>query len=103
MENDIEEFEEPLTPAELSQCVQKSREKLAKGDYSEVEDWPGYFASVLGKDALELLKQGWRVVATDNLPEAFPLLWSRVPAVLKPRLTTVQVDFEKMQVPTATW
>jgi tellurite methyltransferase len=100
-------------------------------DYSEVEDWPGYFASVLGKgaretlvaaldsftkeglaeglgvdiaagegrDTLELLAQGWRVVATDNHPEAFPLLWSRVPEALRPRLTTVEVDFAQMQVP----
>jgi hypothetical protein len=100
-------------------------------DYSEVEDWPGYFASVLGKgaretlvaaldsfdregltggtgvdiaagegrDTLELLGRGWHVVATDNHPEAFPLLWPRVPEELKPRLTTVEVDFAQMQVP----
>ena len=100
-------------------------------DYSEVEDWPGYFASVLGKgaretlvtaldsfdregltggtgvdiaagegrDTLELLGRGWHVVATDNHPEAFPLLWPRVPEELKPRLTTVEVDFAHMQVP----
>jgi len=72
-------------------------------DYSEVQDWPGYFAAVLGKgaretlvaaldsfaregftgglaidiaagegrDTLELLKQGWRVVATDGHRDAF--------------------------------
>ena len=100
-------------------------------DYSEVEDWPGYFASVLGKgaretlvaaldrfaqegftaglgvdiaagegrDALEMLRRGWRVVATDNHPDAFPLLWSRVPETLKPRLTTVEVDFAQTEVP----
>jgi len=100
-------------------------------DYSEVEDWPGYFASVVGKgaretlvaamesfaregfgeglavdiaagegrDSLELLRQGWRVVATDNHPDAFPLLWSRVPEASRPRLTTVEVDFAEMQVP----
>lgn len=100
-------------------------------DYSEVEDWPGYFASVLGKgaretliaaldlfaqegftaglgvdlaagegrDALELLRRGWRVVATDNHPDAFPLLLSRVPETLKPRLTTVEVDFAETEVP----
>jgi tellurite methyltransferase len=100
-------------------------------DYSEAEDWPGYFASVLGKgpretltaaldsfagegfdegigvdiaagegrDALELLRRGWRAVATDNHPEAFPMLWSRVPEELKPRLTTVEVDFSETQVP----
>ena len=100
-------------------------------DYSEVEDWPGYFGSVLGKgaretlvaaldlfsqegftdglsvdiaagegrDTLELPRQGWRVVATDGHPDAFPLLWSRVPEALKSRLTTVEVDFAEMQVP----
>ena len=100
-------------------------------DYSEVEDWSGYFASVLGKgpretlvtaldsfskegfsggvgvdiaagegrDTLELLSQGWSVVATDNHPEAFPLLWSRVPELQKLRLTTKEVDFAEMQVP----
>jgi Methyltransferase domain len=52
-----------------------------------------------GRDALELLGQGWRVVATDNHPEAFPLLWARVPEALKPGLTTVEVDFSEMQVP----
>ena len=59
-------------------------------DYSEVEDWPGYFGAVLGKgaretliaagegrDTLELLNRGWRVVATDGLPEAFAFLWPR--------------------------
>ncbi len=99
-------------------------------DYSEAEDWPGYFTSVLGKpardtllaalesfskegfaglgvdiaagegrDALELLRRGWRVVATDGHPDAFPLLWSRVPEEQKARLTTVEVDFAEMQVP----
>jgi len=100
-------------------------------DYSEVEDWPGYFASVLGKgaretmvaaldafadegfdqglgvdiaagegrDTLELLERGWRVVATDNHPDAFPLLLGRVPDADKSRLTTVEVDFAEMRVP----
>ena len=72
-------------------------------DFSEVQDWPGYFGAVLGKgaretlvaalesfaqegftgglavdvaagegrDTLELLHRGWRVVATDGHPEAF--------------------------------
>lgn len=100
-------------------------------DYSEALDWPGYFASVLGKgaretlvaaldgfdregftgglsvdvaagegrDTLELLGRGWRVVATDGHPDAFPLLWARVPEALKPRLETVLVDFAQMQIP----
>jgi SAM-dependent methyltransferase len=100
-------------------------------DYSEAEDWPGYFASVLGKDArettiaaldafdregfteglgvdiaagegrdtLEMLGRGWRVVATDAEPEAFELLWPRVPEEQKPRLTAQEVDFADMRVP----
>jgi hypothetical protein len=95
-------------------------------DYSEVEDWPGYFEAVLGKppretlvaaldafaresfiggfaidlaagegrDTLELLTRGWRVVATDAHPEAFSYLWPRVPEAVKPRLTTVVATFD---------
>jgi SAM-dependent methyltransferase len=100
-------------------------------DYSEADDWPGYFASVLGKgaretliaaldfferekfhgglgvdlaagegrDTLELLKRGWQVVATDGHPDAFTLLWPRVPQEWKPRLTTTVVDFVDTQIP----
>jgi len=38
MEHDIEEFEEALTPTALARTVQESREKIARGDYSEVEE-----------------------------------------------------------------
>ncbi|MGE0040412.1 MAG: trans-aconitate 2-methyltransferase [Vicinamibacterales bacterium] len=100
-------------------------------DYSEVQDWPGYFGAVLGKgaretltealdsfaregvtgglavdlaagegrDALELLNRGWRVVATDGHPDAFPHLWPRVPEALKANLTTVQADFSATVIP----
>ena len=100
-------------------------------DYSEVEDWPGYFGAVLGKgaretlvaaldafaqegftgglavdvaagegrDTLELLNRGWRVVATDGLPEAFACLWPRVPEALRPNVTAGVVSFADMQVP----
>lgn len=100
-------------------------------DFSEAEDWPGYFGSVLGKgaretliaaldsftregfhaglgvdiaagegrDTLELLGRGWRVVATDGHPDAFPLLWPRVSREQRSRLTTVEVDFAEMEVP----
>lgn len=100
-------------------------------DYSEAEDWPGYFASVLGKepretlvaaleafesegfrgglgvdiaagegrDSLEMLRRGWRVIATDNSAEGFGLLWPRVPGEWKERLTTLEADFADMQVP----
>jgi Methyltransferase domain len=100
-------------------------------DYSEAEDWPGYFEAVLGKDAretlvvtldsfaqegfsggfavdiaagegrdtLELLNRGWRVVAMDGHTEAFSYLWPRVPETAKPHLSTVVVNFVDMQVP----
>ncbi len=38
MEKEPEEFEEPLTPSSLALSVQASREKIARGDYSEVEE-----------------------------------------------------------------
>ena len=104
---------------------------MSSQDYSEAEDWPGYFASVLGKapretllaaldaftkeghaaglavdiaagegrDTLELLGRNWTVVATDGHPDAFDLLWPRVPEDLKPRLTTLEVDFSEMKIP----
>jgi tellurite methyltransferase len=100
-------------------------------DYSEANDWPGYFGAVLGKpprdtllaalasfsregfseglavdvaagegrDTLELLYHGWRVVATDGHPDAFAHLWPRVPQTLVPNVTTVVVNFAEMQVP----
>jgi hypothetical protein len=104
--------------------------KMAK-DFSEEEDWPGYFGAVTGKgpretlvfaldlfekerrgeglgvdiaagegrDTLELLKRGWSVVATDNHPEAFSFLRRQVPEDERPRLTTVEVDFAEMEIP----
>jgi len=52
-----------------------------------------------GRDTLELLSRGWRVVATDAHPEAFSHLWPRVPEAQKSRLTAVQVNFEEMEIP----
>ncbi len=52
-----------------------------------------------GRDTLELLRQGWRVVATDGHPDAFAHLWPRVPETLRSRLTTVVVDFAETEVP----
>ena len=100
-------------------------------DFSEIEDWSGYFNAVLGKgardtliaaldsfekegfnnrfaidlaagegrDSLELLKRNWQVLATDNHPEAFTYLWARVPEILKPNLTTTEVNFCDMKFP----
>ena len=104
--------------------------KRAK-DFSEEEDWPGYFGAVKGlgpretlvlaldhfekegrtsgfavdiaagegRDTVELVKRGWSVVATDNHPEAFPLLWAQIPEQLKPRVRTDDVQFAKMEIP----
>ena len=104
---------------------------MSAQDFSEIEDWSGYFDAVLGKgardtlifaldsfeqegfskgfaidlasgegrDSLELLSRKWRVLATDNHPEAFSYLWARVPEVLKPQLTTKEVSFCDMKFP----
>ncbi|MBT6146550.1 MAG: class I SAM-dependent methyltransferase [Gemmatimonadetes bacterium] len=100
-------------------------------DFSEAQDWSGYFGAVLGKgaretlvaaldsfakeglaeglavdlaagegrDTLELLRRGWRVVATDGHPEAFSHLWPRVPEAQKGLLRTVVADFAETQIP----
>ena len=52
-----------------------------------------------GRDTLELLKRGWRVLATDAHPEAFSHLWPRVPEALKPNLTTVEASFAETEIP----
>ena len=53
-----------------------------------------------GRDTLELLKRGWRVVAADGHPDAFSHLLPRVPEVMRPRLTTVLGSFEDTDIPT---
>ena len=104
---------------------------LTAQDYSEANDWSGYFGAVLGKgaretlvtaldrfaeegltegyavdlaagegrDTLELLRRGWRVVATDNHLEAFSHLWPRVPEAQHSRLSTLEVEFAQTQIP----
>ncbi len=52
-----------------------------------------------GRDTLELLRRGWRVLATDGHPEAFTHLWPRVPEASKPLLATVVADFAETQMP----
>jgi tellurite methyltransferase len=113
------------------ESVTKDLPPMGPQDFSEIEDWPGYFKSVLGKpardttltaldnfekegfhqgfaidlaagegrDSLELLRRNWRVLATDNQPEAFPLLWARVPEESKAQLTTKVVSFNDMEFP----
>jgi hypothetical protein len=98
-------------------------------DYSEMEDWPGHFESVLGKEpretlvraldlftdegfagglavdiaagegreTLELLKHGWKVVGADGTPTPSRTCGLGVPEACKPRLTTVEVDFTEME------
>ena len=52
-----------------------------------------------GRDTLELLARGWRVLATDAEPSAFTYLWPRVPAAAHDRLTTAVVRFEDTALP----
>jgi len=52
-----------------------------------------------GRDTLELLRRGWRVVATDGNPDAFDFLWPRVPEDQRERLTTQEAPFAAMQIP----
>jgi len=47
-----------------------------------------------GWDTLELLRRGWRVLATDAGPVAFTYLWPRVPTASRDSLTTTIVRFE---------
>jgi tellurite methyltransferase len=115
----------------MSQQDQGDLPPMGAQDYSEAQDWSGYFGAVLGKgaretlvsaldsfsregfdaglavdvaagegrDTLELLKRGWRVVATDDNTDSFTHLWPRVPETSKTQLTTVEVSFEEMEVP----
>ena len=52
-----------------------------------------------GRDTLELLKRGWRVVAIDGSPDAFGLLWPRVPEGQRSLLTTEEATFADTQLP----
>ena len=67
------------------------------------EGFTGGFAVDLaageGRDTLELLEQGWRVLATDGQPDAFSYLWPRVPEALNPHLTTIVANFAEVQIP----
>ena len=52
-----------------------------------------------GRDTLELLARGWRVLATDAEPTAFAYLWPRVPAAEHARLTTTVAHFADTELP----
>jgi tellurite methyltransferase len=52
-----------------------------------------------GIDTLAMLERGWSVFATDAEPEAIDRLTARVPASLAPRLTSVVVPMESVELP----
>lgn len=54
-----------------------------------------------GRDTLELLNRGWRVLATDSSPEAIDRLRALVPAHQLQSLTTLVAPFEKLKLPPA--
>lgn len=63
---------------------------------------PGFavdLAAGEGRDTLELLTRGWRVLATDAEPAAFTYLWPRVPAAARERLTTTVARFGDTALP----
>jgi tellurite methyltransferase len=51
-----------------------------------------------GRDTLELLRRGWRVLAIDMMPEAFDLLLSRVPPDQRSRLETRIAAMERLDL-----
>jgi tellurite methyltransferase len=63
---------------------------------------PGFaidFGCGEGRDTLELLARGWRVLAIDLMPEAFEHLTPRVPEEDRPRLETLVGRFEDVDLP----
>jgi SAM-dependent methyltransferase len=52
-----------------------------------------------GRDTLELLRRGWRVLAVDNQPEAISWLRSAVSPEFRGRLQTRLASFEKIRLP----
>lgn len=52
-----------------------------------------------GRDTLELLRRGWRVLAVDKEPEAIRLTHAAVPRRYRSRLTTRLTSFEKVRLP----
>jgi SAM-dependent methyltransferase len=54
-----------------------------------------------GKEALELLRHGWTVVATDRTPEGIERLLASVPPEASERLTTAVAAFTEVEFPAA--
>lgn len=52
-----------------------------------------------GRDTLELLRRGWRVLAIDAQPEAFEHLLPRVPEEHRARLETRVATYEESELP----
>jgi SAM-dependent methyltransferase len=72
---------------------------------SKAEARPGRFAVDLGcgagRDARELLRHGWRVLAIDGEPSAVEALRAATPAEDLPRLETLVADLAEVAVPSA--
>lgn len=52
-----------------------------------------------GRDTRELLRRGWRVLATDVTPEAIETLWRLTPEVDRPRLESEVVRLQDFEIP----
>lgn len=52
-----------------------------------------------GRDSLELLRRGWRVLAIEPMPEGLAMLREQTPAEQRDRLTTQQADFARADWP----
>jgi len=54
-----------------------------------------------GTDSLELVRRGWRVLATDQQPEAVEFLSRRVPPRLRGSITLLSAPMEEIPLPRA--
>jgi tellurite methyltransferase len=72
---------------------------LAAFEHEGVTGFAVDLAAGEGRDTLELLARGWRVLATDAEVAAFDYLWPRVPAAARDRLTTAVAPFEDTALP----
>jgi SAM-dependent methyltransferase len=54
-----------------------------------------------GTETVALLAAGWRVLAIDNEPEAIARLEAATPAEYRPRLETLAVSFQEVELPKA--